>query len=474
MMTRWLSRRHPRYIRSLVYMLQASEYDLKDFLKWHERVTDFRKVELRKHISYTPKAVMLLAFSWAAVLGLLVAAFAASTLQYPVGVIVAGGIIVELPLLVLLLLLAVLMMVQILQKPIEWILVSRAQRALAKHSAVKIAIAGSYGKTSMREILKSVIGTGKRVAAATGSINTPLGIAGFVRTLQGDEEVLIFELGEYYPGDIKRLCQMINPSIGVITGVNEAHFEKFGSVKAAAATIFELAEHLGDAPLYLNGENEVSRQRARKGDIVYSREQVGRWLISDAATSLEGTVFTMRAGDEEIRARSKLLGLHMVGPVAAAAVVAKSIGLTAGQIEQGIGETRPFVHRLEPRRDVSGVITLDDSYNGNPDGVRAIIEFLKQIQARRWYVTPGLVEVGERSEAVHREIGELLAQARIEKVVLIRNSVTPYIEAGLQNSGYRGDIVWYENALEAYAALPHLTLPGDVVVLQNDWPDQYA
>jgi len=170
---------------------------------------------------------------------------------------------------------------------------------------------------------------------------------------------------------------------------------------------------------------------------------------------------------------SQLLGLHMVGAIAAAAHIGLSLGLTVAQIEAGIRNTKPFEHRLELRND-SGVVTLDDSYNGNPDGVRAVIDFLASLPGRRWYVTPGLVEMGGKAEAIHRDIGAQLVRAGIEKVVLMRNSVTPYIEAGLKDAGFKGELIWFDDAPAGYAALRQITASGDIVLMQNDWPDQYA
>lgn len=177
----------------------------------------------------------------------------------------------------------------------------------------------------------------------------------------------------------------------------------------------------------------------------------------------------------ELKLSSPLLGLHQVGPLVAAIDIAFRLGLSPEQIQAGVARTKPFDHRLQPRTDKTGIITLDDSYNGNPDGVKAVIEFLASLQNhRRFYVTPGLVEMGHRTEAVHRDIGKWLATAKIEKVVLVKNSVTPYIEYGLKEAGYGGEILWFDNAREAFAALPHLTVKSDIVLLQNDWPDQYA
>lgn len=474
-LTRWLSRRHPRYIRSLVYMLQASEYDIRHFLSWHERVQDFRDVEKRKKLVLTPKAIALYSVGWIMVaLVLFLAGVSFTNYSFPWNYILPLILILELPLFALLGILAALTVSRGLQIPVEYILASRARQKLAAHTSIKIAIAGSYGKTSMREILKTVLGAGKKVAAPGGSQNTPLGITKFIASLKGDEDIIIFELGEYYPGDIRKLCKIVQPAIGVITGVNEAHLEKFGTLDKTASTIFELADYLKEKAVYVNGDNDIARGKARKNHALYSREGVGSWKVENAKTDLSGASFVLIHGNTKIYGSSKLLGLHHVGALAAASDIATSLGLTPAQIEAGISETKPFAHRLEPRDD-GGVVTLDDSYNGNPDGVKAVIEFLASLKdRRRFYVTPGLVEMGARKEAVHTEIGRQLAAAGIEKVILVRNSVTPYIEKGLNEANNKGEIIWFNDGLDAYTALKHLTVKGDVVLLQNDWPDQYA
>ncbi|MDP3965334.1 MAG: Mur ligase family protein, partial [bacterium] len=281
-----------------------------------------------------------------------------------------------------------------------------------------------------------------------------------------------------YPGDVMRLCKCIDPHVGIITGVNEAHLEKFGTLEKTAATVFELAEYLKKRPVYINGESEIARTHAKsalKNHIVYSREGAGDCRVENPKSDLRGTTFGLVLDGVTSRVKTRLLGLHSIGPLAVSAHIASRLGLSRKQIDAGIAKTKAFSHRLEPHEDKSGVVTLDDSYNGNPDGVRAIIEFLELLEGRRrWYVTPGLVEMGPRTVEVHKEIGRRIAQAQLEKVILITNSVTPYIERGLREAGYTGEIIRFNDALQAYAALPHLTAKGDIVILQNDWPDQYS
>lgn len=476
MIKNFLSRYRPRYVRSLVYMLQASEYNIPDYLAWFHRVSDFSTVEKRKQLKKTSKALLILALSWALVIVFVLLAVWFFLLASPLGYALGLLTLVTLPFLLAYGITVPLIAIQILvQKPIEYAVIKKAKDALAKHKAVKIGVAGSFGKTTMREILKTVLAEGKHVATPPHSYNTPLGISSFVKTLKGDEEVLIFEMGEYYTGDVRKLCDLVQPDMGVITGINEAHLHKFKTLDKTVKTIYELADFLKDKPVYVNGENKLAKENARPEHIVYDRSGTADLKVENAKTDLNGVSFALTHEGKKFEITSALLGLHQIGPLVATVDIALQLGLSPEQVQKGVSNTKPFDHRLEPKTDDAGIITLDDSYNGNPDGVKAVINFLASLKNhRRFYVTPGLVEMGARTKAVHRDIGKWLAEADIEKVVLMRNSVTPYIEEGLKSAGYQGEVLWFDEALQAFAALPHMTVKGDVVLLQNDWPDQYA
>jgi len=475
-MKKWFSRYSLTYPKTLVYMFQASEYNIGDFLLWLSRVKDFRTVENRKKFTATKKSLILLLVTWVFIglaIGGVILVFLTSALEIALVTLVL--VILGLPFLLPYFITAVLMIGRlIIQKPLEYFILAQAKKKLADHRGFKIAVAGSFGKTSMREILKTVLSEGQKVSAPPHSYNTPLGISKFIHTLTGDEEVIIFEFGEYYKGDIKKLCELVKPDIGIITGVNEAHLEKLKTLQNTVATIFELADFLPEEKIYINSESDLARENATAGNILYSKDGLKDWQTEDLKTSLSGTSFTVDIGNQKLELHSELLGLHQVGPLLVAACLAHTLGLTFDQIKNGVEKTKPFDHRLEIKSDLDGVVTLDDSYNGNPDGVRAVINFLAELQnKRRWYVTPGLVEMGEKKKEVHLNIGYLLAEANIEKVVLIKNSATGFIEEGLKEKNYQGEVIWFNDAIKAYQTLPSLTVAGDVVLLQNDWPDQY-
>src|SRR3989338_3000823 len=374
-MKNFLSRYQPRYVRSLVYMMQASEYRVSDFLRWFWRIEDFLRVEQRKKLVRTRKSVLLLSIGY-----FLFAFLFASSISVLFNGVVEPKylyffiVALSIPNLLAYGMAGILFILNIIQRPVEYILLKQAGKKLESHKGLKIGIAGSFGKTSMREILKTVLSAGKKVAAPPGSYNTPLGISSFVRKLKGDEDILIFELGEYYPGDVKRLCNFVQPDIGVITGVNEAHLEKFKDLERTRKTIFELADYLKGRPLYINGESPEAlgvSDSDRKGGVYYSRAGVADLKVTQHHTDLGGTSFALKVDKVALSAHSNLLGLHQIGPLSAAAHIALQLGLSPNQVEQGIAATKPFEHRLEPKTDAQGVTFLDDSYNGNPDGVRA-------------------------------------------------------------------------------------------------------
>lgn len=464
-------------------MLQASEYNAEEFFVWFRGVSDFRKVENRKTLVKTAKAKLLLMFSYFIFLFSIVI-----SLNYlffregKFGFVLFLIFILATPYITLFTTALASIVINIIQVPIERRIINSAKQKLKKHKAIKIAIVGSYGKTTMKEILRTVLSQTKNTRATPDNKNTPLGISRFINTLEGNEEILLFEMGEYYKGDIKLLCDLVDPSIGIITGVNEAHLDKFKHIENTVDTIFELADFLNkkeNTYLYINGESKLVKEKAKslenKKVVVYDDKGVGEFNIEDLKTDLSGVNFVLRdKNGESIVARSSLLGKHQAGPLALSAFVAKSLGVKLQDIEIGIKNTKAFDHRMQPREDSGGVFVIDDSYNGNPDGVRVAIEFLKEVKdKRRFFITPGLVEMGRKTGEVHKEIGRQLAESGIEKVVLIKNSVTYFIETGLKENNFKGEIIWFDTSMECFSALPKRTINNDLLLYQNDWPDNY-
>lgn len=348
-----------------------------------------------------------------------------------------------------------------------------------------IGIAGSYGKTTMKEMVAAVLKRDYEVLQTPENINTPLGIATLVlEKLSSKTQVFVMEMGEHEPGDISDICRIAKPDFGIITGINEAHLERMGDIQRTIGTVFELAGTPGDSPILMNADDRLVRESYKEHigqhkPLFYSSQ--GQKLSEYVSRNekfhedASGNSFQLVRGSEEIRDfKTRLLGRYSIGTAMAAAILGREFEVPIAHIQTAIAELPPVHHRLEPVPNRNGVTVIDDSYNGNPEGVREAIHVLAGFSGRRRiYITPGLVEMGARSDEIHYNIGKELASAA-DKVILVRNSVTPQIAAGLKAAGFPEEsIVFFENALEAHAGLGNIVRAGDAVLFQNDWPDNY-
>ena len=353
-------------------------------------------------------------------------------------------------------------------------LVVKARAKIKSFQNLKIiGIAGSYGKTTMKEVLKEVLGSRFKVQATPESVNTPVGIARWIlKELSADDEVLVVEMGEHYVGDVKELCSITRPDVVVITGVNESHLERMKSLDRVISTVFEaVSASKPKSLMVLNGNdnNVVSHYK----EFVWPDHRVTEYKVESAKSKAfdEGKL-SWKAEFEKIgELEVGLLGEYALGDVDAAIKISLDLNMNPEEIRKGILKIKPVEHRLQPIKSASNILVIDDSYNGNPDGVREAIKVLSQFKNRRkLFITPGLVEMGKASADIHRAIGRQLA-AIVDVVILIKNSVTPWIAEGIKNEN---KIIWFNTTQEAHASLGKILQANDVIVFQNDWGDNYV
>ncbi|HUY53329.1 MAG TPA: Mur ligase family protein [Candidatus Dormibacteraeota bacterium] len=465
-----------KYPQIVIYMLQRNEYDIKPFLKWYFKVEDFNKISVRGSLVQTLKSKLLLGTLNCLILAnvlyaiyLLSRTFVASNPIY--GLFGIIGLVLY-PLICAMLILLPLIAARIfIVNPHQRMLIKRSKAIFKNSKALKIAVAGSYGKTTMKELLATVLSEAGEVAVTPGNKNVAASHAVFAAKLTGKEKYIIVEFGEGKPKDVVGFTKTISPDIGVITGIAPAHLDKYPNIDAIAKDIFYLAKFVKHQNSYVNGESEYVDKYLDRKNQIYSRNGIAHWKVSKIINGYQGISFELSNDKEKITVKSQLLGRHQIGPLSAVAVIARSNGLSTGQIELGLSKTRAFEHRME-LKVVGGAYVIDDSYNGNLEGIRAGLSLLSELGAKRKiYVTPGLVDQGKETKNIHYRIGQMILDTNPEKVVLIKNSVTNYILAGLD--GYKGDLVIESNPLKFYLNLDKILAQGDLLMMQNDWPDNY-
>lgn len=462
----------------VVYMLQSTEYKVPAYLSWLHRTKDFRKVMYRRKLDRTKSARLLVAALRLGMYGQLLLGLGFAIAGYQTGNLILSGIslflVLSFPTVWAYLVTVPLQLGRwLIMNPRYRRQVKVSEKIFADHPGLKIAVAGSYGKTSMKELLNTVLSEGLKVAATPANKNVAISHARFAEKLKGDEEVLIIEYGEGGPGDVTRFAKITHPDLGVITGLAPAHLDNYPSLQAAGEDIFSLANFVETNKLFVNGESEAAQKFITKDMQTYTREQALGWKISDIKVDFSGVKFVMKRDKVVLHLHSGLLGRHQVGPLAFVAGAAHELGLTKKQIEEGIGKTKAFEQRMEPL-SIKGAWILNDGYNGNIDGMKAGLKLLEELPGKRKiYVTPGLVDQGDETQTVHQELGRAIAAAKPDQVVLMHNSATKDIQLGLEELEFNGDLRVEHHPLDYYLNLEHFVAAGDVVMLQNDWTDNY-
>ncbi|MCS7083080.1 MAG: UDP-N-acetylmuramoyl-tripeptide--D-alanyl-D-alanine ligase [Bacteroidota bacterium] len=372
-----------------------------------------------------------------------------------------------------------------LLKPLE----HRIQEGFKRRARAKLAdaaellvigITGSYGKTSTKFILAELLKSRFHVLATPGSYNTPMGICKVINEqLSPHHQVLILEMGARYPGNIRELCAIARPRIGVLTALGVAHLETFGSVEAIRRTKYELIEALPEGGMavfnvdYPALAEDAARTRHVVVRTVSSTRPEADYVAREIRYGPWGTEFELLESATGVAhtLRTRLLGRHNVTNILLAVAVARHLGVEMEAIRRAVARLEPVPHRLQLiERD--GVYIIDDAFNSNPVGARNALEILGQFRTgRRFVVTPGMVELGPEEASFNRELGRIIAQ-NADEVLLIGSKRAQPIREGLEEVGFpKKRVRVFRNLFEANEHLRQRLRPGDVVLYENDLPD---
>ena len=468
----------PSFPKLITYMLQSVEYRPGPYLAWFWRTQDFSNVKVRKELDQTKAAKLILKVLNIGILAQLLIGLIfiyLSLFDHYVGYWGFGlAIIIAYPVLwsqvICLPLIAGRLLIT---GPREKKLIKDSSRIFANHKGLKIAVAGSYGKTSMKELLLSVLAQGKDLAATPANKNVASSHANFARTLSGKEDILIIELGEGAPGDVAKFAATIRPDMAIITGLAAAHLDRYKTIEAAGKDIFSLYAVLDKSKIMVNRESPDAAAFIKPDYQTYDRSGALGWKVEKITSDIRGLKFNLKKDKKVLKISSGLIGRHEIGPLSLVAALASRLGLSEKQIVKGIAQAKPYEHRMQPY-ELNGAWVIDDTYNGNIEGIRAGLSLLSELSARhKIYVSPGLVDQGQETKPVHKLMGELIAQANPDTVVLMQNSVTGYISEGLKKANFKGRLQIETEPLIFYNNLANFVAAGDVVLMQNDWTDNY-
>ncbi len=476
--------------KNSLHMIQLEEYNSDNYKKWiqnnKERAYSFSKGThtVKKPLVFTQRATRLY-----------------------IANIVVSGILVLLPILLYLILEGSLILVLILilaflvyrfqpdimmisntimlpiEKNINQGFYDSAQRKIKERDDLTVVgITGSFGKTSTKFIIGTILEEKYNVLNTPESYNTPMGLSKVINNeLNKDHQVFVAEMGARDIGEIKEVAELCQPNIGVITSIGPVHIETFKNVDNIMKTKYELIEELpADGVAIFNYDNEHLKKIADKTfkeKLLYGLEEVENLDVyaDDIVVSELGSTFTLRDKEgNSVSCTTKLLGKHNIYNILAGACVAISAGMTLEEISRGISRIQPIPHRLNIIDSGTGVIVIDDAFNSNPIGTKAALEVISQFkEGRKIIVTPGMIELGTMEEEANREFGVNIGKV-CDYVILVGENRTKPIYEGLMEVNFNTSNIFVVNNLdEATDRLGKITRPKDVVLFENDLPDNY-
>ncbi len=361
-----------------------------------------------------------------------------------------------------------------------------ARRRIKSLELTVIGITGSYGKTSTKYILHQILSQKYNTLMTPDSYNTPMGICKVIRgDLLPEHEYFIVEMGAYKRGDIQELCDLAFPEIGILTAVGPQHLERFKSIENTTQAKYELIQSLPSNGLaVINNDNNICADLAEKTDTVpvirygVKSNDTNRLTADEIIQSKTGLSFRFKDKTSgTVGISTKLLGKHNVSNILAAVAVAQHCGMTLNEIAETLNTLEPVPHRLQLMDSGTGITVIDDSFNANPEGAKAALEvlndFLSNGNSQKVLVTPGLVELGDQEYDANKKFGSDAAKV-CDLIILVGPARTLPILEGLKTEDYPEDKIYIaKNLTDAQQHLAIRLSPGDVVLFENDLPDNY-
>lgn len=351
-----------------------------------------------------------------------------------------------------------------------------AKRILSEIPQLKvIGITGSYGKTSTKNFLTALLSVKYNVLMTPESYNTPMGVVRTVRErLRASHEIFVCEMGAKNRGDIREICDIVHPHHGMITAIGEQHLETFKTIDTIVDTKFELADALPEGGMaFLNTDNDYIAARDVDGAevISYGLLDGAMYHATDIEVDESGSRFTVTAPNgESCEYITRLLGAHTIQNLVGCVAVAHKLGIPLAELKAPIRQMKPVEHRLQLLPN--GYI--DDAYNSNPAGFRSALDVLGAMKdVRRVLVTPGMVELGERQEALNEELGAYAASC-CDYAVLVGERQAPPLKKGLLSEGFDEEHIFVASDLhQALSYVQALPAAKQIVLLENDLPDNF-
>jgi UDP-N-acetylmuramoyl-tripeptide--D-alanyl-D-alanine ligase len=356
-------------------------------------------------------------------------------------------------------------------------IIKKAKEKRAKFKdLIVIGITGSYGKTSTKEFLNTILSSKFKVLSTPAHQNTDIAIAKLIlEKLTKEIEIFIVEMAAYKREEIISPCQIVKPKIGILTGINEQHLATFGTKENIIKTKFELIESLPeDGMAVFNWDNNYIRSKIKnqkskiqvKNQKFYStKEKLDIWA-EDIKIEKEWIYFKVFSKDgDSADFRVNLLGAQNVENILAAACVAKELGMSLKEISTACLKIKSWQGGIQLKKGKGGLNIIDATYSANPDGVISHLEHLKLWSGQKVIVTPCLIELGKASKEVHKRIGKKIGEICDLAIITTKDKLKEISSEAIKMGMKKENILFLENPKEILKKIKSFCQEGDNIIL---------
>lgn len=368
------------------------------------------------------------------------------------------------------------------EKHIQHGFINDAKRILRSMPDLKIiGITGSYGKTSTKHYLTRILSEEFDVLMTPGSYNTPMGVVRTVREyLKPYNQIFVCEMGAKQTGDIKEICDIVHPEMGIVTAVGPMHLESFKTIENVCNTKFELVDALpSDGFAAINNDFEpcAARKVTNTNIVRYGITNTAGcdYTATDIHYTPSGTSFVVNGPNAlRIQLVTRLLGEGNISDLLAAVVMALHLGVSADKIKYAVGTIEQVEHRLSMKRTPGGVTIIDDAFNSNPSGSRMAVDVLAHFSdGKRIIVTPGMIELGSEQFNLNKEFGKHIGN-NLDIAIIVGEYNREAIAEGIRQTKFNAENLYLAASFnEAQTILATIMKSGDTVLYENDLPDTF-
>ncbi len=346
-----------------------------------------------------------------------------------------------------------------------------------------IAITGSYGKTSTKEFLTTILSEKFKVLSTKEHQNSEIGVANCIlNDLKPEHQIFIAEVGAYDKGKVKEVCNIVKPDLGVVTGVNEQHLALFGSIKnlLSAEGGEELADSLPDnGVLIVNGDNKYCQALYKKFEgkkhlYSFTNNVLDSDIWSDSISVRQENIsfLAVDKSGEMMHFDARILGKHNIQNLLGAILIAKKLGMDFGEISDGCKKILPQQAGISLKKEMHGINIVDSSYSSNPDGVLADLDYLAVFPNKKVVVMPCIIELGEKSAEIHEKIGRKIAQVCNMAIITTKDKFASIKKGAMENGMKEKNIVLCDKPQDIYSLITLFCKSGDAVLLEGRVPNK--